>query len=65
MADLTIHVGVSVEEAEADGSTCPFCGDMIFLKAFRLMLHIGTRKIPDDLLCQSCGELLRDEVIEL
>ena len=61
---LQIVFDLKVEEAEADGSRCLICKDLIFLKAFRIELFHGGKQCGqlDGLLCSSCGEEVKKEL---
>ncbi|GAH02330.1 unnamed protein product [marine sediment metagenome] len=66
ISDLTIEFETRMVEVEADGSVCGICGDMIFMKAYRMDLFQpkSNRKmgsVSNKLFCQGCGEAIRDQ----
>ena len=62
MARVTVTLSLRLEEAEADGSACVFCGDMVLLSAFRVSVWCPGKRVGwlPGRVCQSCGGVVRE-----
>ena len=59
--NLNVSVKTEIHETEPDGSNCLECGDMIFLKAFHVVVSVNGRTAARSRrkMCQGCGEEMR------
>lgn len=59
---MQIDFKLKLEPAEANGQTCKECGDIIFLRCFKILFFIENRpvKLDDEIfLCGSCGDIYK------
>ena len=61
MAHAT-ELRAKLEEADADGSECIVCGDIVLLRAFGFRIYVDGKPsvMTNERLCQSCGTVLLD-----